>query len=58
MASVSRVEFVSVGMFLNTMIELNQGGKKVLIEGANEMVSALLAVMGVGQFASIVKKGR
>lgn len=58
MASVSRVEFVSVGMFLNTMIELNQGGKKVLIEGANEMVSALLAVMGVGQFATIVRKGR
>jgi len=58
MAGVSRVEFVSVGMFLNAMIELNQGGKKVLIEGANEMVGALLAVMGVGQFATIVKKGR
>jgi anti-anti-sigma regulatory factor len=58
MSGVSRVEFVSVGMVLNTMIELNSGGKRVLIEGANEMVSALLGVMGVGQFATIVRKGR
>lgn len=58
MSGVTRVEFVSVGMVLNTMIELNSSGKRVLIEGANEMVSALLGVMGVGQFATIARKGR
>ena len=58
MSGVSRVEFVSVGMVLNTMIELNAGGKRVLIEGANEMVSALLGVMGVSQFATIARKDR
>jgi len=40
------------------MIELNAGGKRVLIEGANEMVGALLGVMGVSQFATIARKDR
>jgi anti-anti-sigma regulatory factor len=56
MSRVTRVDFVSVGSFLNTMIEVNQGGRKVFIRGANEMINALFGVMGVGQFATILRK--
>lgn len=56
MSHVTRVDFVSVGSFLNAMIEVNQGGRKVFIRGANEMVNALFGVMGVGQFATILRK--
>lgn len=57
MSQVPRVDFVSVGMFLNILIEISQGGsKKVLIEGANELINALFSVMGVGQFATILRK--
>lgn len=56
MSRVTRVDFVSVGSFLNAMIEVNQGGRKVYIRGANEMVNALFGVMGVGQFATILRK--
>ena len=56
MSRVTRVDFVSVGSFLNTMIEVSQGGRKVFIEGANEMINALFGVMGVGQFATILRK--
>jgi anti-anti-sigma regulatory factor len=56
MSRVTRVDFVSVGSFLNALIEVNQGGRKVFIEGANEMVNALFGVMGVGQFATILRK--
>jgi anti-anti-sigma regulatory factor len=54
-SAVPRVDFASIGTFLNTLIQLNSSGKKVEIKGANEMVSALFSVMGVGQFATIHK---
>lgn len=56
MSRVTRVDFVSVGSFLNAMIEVSQGGRKVFIRGANEMINALFGVMGVGQFATILRK--
>ena len=58
MSGVTRVDFVSVGLFLNILIELTQGGKKVQINCPNEMICALFNVMGVNQFASIVKKAK
>ena len=58
MTNVTRVDFVSVGMFLNILIELTQGGKKVQINCPNEMICALFNVMGINQFASIVKKAK
>ena len=58
MTNVTRVDFVSVGMFLNILIALTQGGKKVQINCPNEMICALFNVMGVNQFASIVKKAK
>lgn len=56
MANVTRVDFVAVGTFLSTLINLTQAGKKVLILEANEMVQALLHMMGVQEFATLIRK--
>lgn len=50
------VGFVTVGSFINTIIALNQKGKQVTISGANEMVHALFDVMGVTEYATVVRR--
>lgn len=54
MAEVTRVEFTSVGMFLDELANLDRAGKKVVISGANEMVLALLRTMGAAQLAVVI----
>ena len=54
MTATTRVDFVTVGAFINTLIALNQKGKQVSINGANEMVHALFEVMGVTEYATVV----
>ena len=56
MTSTTRVGFVTVGAFINTIIALNQKGKQVTINGANEMVHALFDVMGVTEYATVVRR--
>lgn len=56
MSRVSRVDFMSVGNFLTTLMQLSQAGKKVAIIGANEMIQGLFSAMGVNQFANVVRK--
>lgn len=56
MSKVKRVDFMSVGTFINMLIEISQGEKDISIIGANEMVFALFKVMGVNQFATLVGK--
>ncbi len=56
MAEVSRVDFESVGDFVGVLVELNCGGKKLRVRNANEMIRALFGVMGVDQFADILKR--
>jgi ABC-type transporter Mla MlaB component len=56
MAQVPRVDFVSVGSVLNILIELSTAGKKISIRGANEMIQALFGMMGIPQFAAILRK--
>ncbi|BAN34167.1 hypothetical protein SCD_n00318 [Sulfuricella denitrificans skB26] len=56
MADVSRVDFVSIGDFVGVLVGLNCGGKKLLVRNANEMIRALFGVMGVDQFADILKR--
>lgn len=56
MAEVTRVDFVAVGNFMGTLINLTQAGKKVLIVEANEMVQALFYMMGIQEFATLVRK--
>lgn len=56
MAEVKRVDFVAVGNFMGTLINLTQSGKKVLILEANEMVQALFHMMGIQEFATLIRK--
>lgn len=56
MADVTRVDFVAVGNFMGTLINLTQAGKKVLILEANEMVRALFYMMGIQEFATLIRK--
>ncbi len=56
MAEVSRVDFVSIGDFVGVLVGLNCGGKKLRVRNANEMIRALFGVMGVDQFADILKR--
>ena len=56
LAGVTRVDFVAVGNFMGTLINLTQAGKKVLILEANEMVQALFHMMGVSEFATLIRK--
>ena len=56
MTATTRVDFVTVGAFINTLIALNQKGKQVSISGANEMVHALFDVMGVTEYATVISR--
>lgn len=56
MSNVTRVDFVAVGNFMGTLINLTQAGKKVLILEANEMVQALFHMMGIEEFATLIRK--
>lgn len=56
MADVPRVDFVSIGDFVGVLVGLNCGGKKLRVRNANEMIRALFGVMGVDQFADILKR--
>jgi len=56
MTATTRVDFVTVGAFINTLIGLNQKGKQVSISGANEMVHALFDVMGVTEYATVIRR--
>ncbi|MFN3398100.1 MAG: STAS domain-containing protein [Sulfurimicrobium sp.] len=56
MAEVPRVDFVAVGNFMSAVINLTQAGKKVLILDANEMVQALFHMMGMSEFATLIRK--
>lgn len=56
MAEVTRVDFVAVGNFMGALINLTQAGKKVLLLEANEMVQALFLMMGIQEFATLIRK--
>ncbi|MFA5242920.1 MAG: STAS domain-containing protein [Sulfuricella sp.] len=56
MAEVTRVDFVAVGNFMGTLINLTQAGKKVLLVEVNEMVRALFHMMGIHEFATLIRK--
>ncbi len=56
MSDVPRVDFVSIGDFVSVLVGLNCGGKKLRVRNANEMIRALFGVMGVDQFADILKR--
>jgi anti-anti-sigma regulatory factor len=51
-----RVDFMTVGTLITTLITLNQAGKRVTLSGQNEMIHALFEVMGVRDFATLVRR--
>lgn len=56
MTDVPRVDFASIGHFVNALAGLSGSGKKVLIRNANEMIRALFGIMGVDQFATVLRR--
>lgn len=56
MSNATRVDFVTVGAFIGTLVKLNQSGKQIMISGANGMIHALFDVMGVTEYATIIRK--
>lgn len=56
MSRVPRVDFIMVGLFTNTLMELRESGKKLVIRNANELIQALFNVMGINQYASVERK--
>jgi anti-anti-sigma regulatory factor len=56
MSAVPRVDFVSAGDFISVLVRLNGSGKKLLIRNANEMIRGLFDLLGVDQFAAVLKR--
>lgn len=53
---VPRVDFVSAGMLMNTVVALTAQSKRVILIGANELIVALFRIMGIAEVATIVRK--
>lgn len=56
MSRAVRVDFMTIGSLIATLIALNQAGKRVTLSGQNEMIHALFEVMGVRDFATLVRR--
>ncbi len=56
MYDVDRVEFASVGLFMDALMALIPTGKNVTITGTNMMVRVLLITMGIDQMATIAPR--
>lgn len=55
MRRLKRADFVSAGVLLNAFTGLKRAGKRIIILGANEMIIALFTVVGINQFAILLK---
>jgi ABC-type transporter Mla MlaB component len=55
MSRVSRVDFVAAGALLNAIMGFTRNGKAIMIHGANEMIQALFAIVGINRQAAIVR---
>lgn len=58
LSEVSRIDFTAVGLLLETLMEITQGGRKVVFKEGNELVNALLHIVGVSSFAGIQGRTR
>ena len=56
MSRAKRVDFVTAGLMLKVLSRLHQDGTTVQIRGANALIHALFAVMGMGKVARIVPR--
>ncbi len=58
LSQVLRIDFAIVGLLLETLIEISQGGGKVVFKEGNELVNTLLQIVGVSQFATVQGRTR
>jgi anti-anti-sigma regulatory factor len=56
MTDVVRIDFGSIGNVVGVLATLNAKGKKLMIRNANEMIRALFKIMGVEDFATIMRR--
>jgi anti-anti-sigma regulatory factor len=55
-AALKRMDFVSAGLFLNTLTNLQITGTSVTIRNANHLLYALFCVLGINQVAHIERR--
>lgn len=55
-SSLRRLEFVSAGSLFNQIAQFQAQGKRTIVRHPNEMVAALLVVMGIDQISKIIHK--
>ncbi|MBI5329317.1 MAG: hypothetical protein HZB71_01770 [Betaproteobacteria bacterium] len=58
LSQVVRIDFAMVGLMLDTLLEITQGGCKVLLKEGSELVNALLHIVGVNQVATVLGRTR
>lgn len=58
LSGVSRIDFTAVGLLLETVIEVIQGGRKVVFKEGNELVNTLLHIVGISAYASVLGRTR
>lgn len=56
MTDVVRIDFVSIGNVVGALATLHAKGKKLMIRNANEMIRALFKIMGVEDFATVMRR--
>lgn len=55
---VERIDFSVVGLLMDTVMGLAEGGRGVVFRDGNEMVNLLLHMVGIGQYATIHSRSR
>jgi len=55
-SQLQRMDFVSAGILLNTMLALQKAGKRVRIRQLSHLVAALLTSVGIGAIAALETK--
>jgi anti-anti-sigma regulatory factor len=55
-SQVPRIDFVSAGTLMNTVVTLTAQSKQVTLVGANELIVALFRIMGIADVARIIRK--
>lgn len=56
MSALKRMDFVSAGMFLNVLSNLEVQGKSARLKGVNALIATLFSILGIDQFATIERR--
>ena len=55
-SALKRMDFVSAGLFLNTLTNLQITGCSVTIRNPNQLIFALFGVLGINQVAHVERR--